>query len=228
MSNEQGVSRRKAIQMTAKAGLVLAGGSMLATAPKAAAAAVPKYKNADFYDKSGKLLTEKARDAYFTMMKRFNYPIPPSLKKGMWATDFGLGDFIHAGMGGIMWWNNEKYSYFGHEIFLLPGQMIVEHGHNKTEKVGAKMEAWHVRHGMIYTFGEGPETSPLPVKPAESQIKYITVKNCAPLMPGEVRELNRPEAKHFMLAGPEGAIVTEYATYHAGDALRFTNPGVKF
>jgi hypothetical protein len=31
-----------------------------------------------------------------------------------------------------------------------------------------------------------------------------------------------------MLAGPDGAIVTEYATYHDNAGLRFTNPGVKF
>jgi len=36
--------------------------------------------------------------------------------------------------------------------------------------------------------------------------------------------LNRLEAPHFMMAGPQGAIVTEYASYHSGDGLRFTNP----
>jgi len=30
-----------------------------------------------------------------------------------------------------------------------------------------------------------------------------------------------------MVAGPEGAIVTEYATYHDMAALRFTNPKAK-
>jgi hypothetical protein len=40
--------------------------------------------------------------------------------------------------------------------------------------------------------------------------------------------LNRVGAKHFMIAGPQGAIVSEYATFHDGDGLRFTNPNVKF
>jgi hypothetical protein len=30
-----------------------------------------------------------------------------------------------------------------------------------------------------------------------------------------------------MIAGPEGAIVTEYATYHDMAGLRFSNPKVK-
>jgi hypothetical protein len=38
--------------------------------------------------------------------------------------------------------------------------------------------------------------------------------------------LNRPGAKHFLIAGPQGAIATEFATYHADAGLRFTNPGV--
>jgi D-lyxose ketol-isomerase len=43
-----------------------------------------------------------------------------------------------------------------------------------------------------------------------------------------VDALGRATAKHFMIAGPHGAIVTEYGTYHDGVGLRFTNPGVKF
>jgi len=33
---------------------------------------------------------------------------------------------------------------------------------------------------------------------------------------------------HWMYAGDEGAIVTEYATYHDGSALKFSNPNVSF
>jgi hypothetical protein len=192
-----------------------------------AAASVKTYTNADFYDAKGVFSADKAKAAYFEMMERFHYPIPDSLRKGMWVLDFALKDFVHCGMGGIFWWNSEKYRYFGHEIFLLPGQMIAEHAHVETKKGPAKMEAWQTRLGMVYTFGEGDETKPLPVQLSEIQDKCRTVKHCEPLMPGEVRELNRLTAKHFMLAGPEGAIVTEYATFHDGDGLRFSNPDIK-
>jgi hypothetical protein len=113
------------------------------------------------------------------------------------------------------------------EIFLLPGQMIAEHGHKKTAKGPAKMESWHVRHGMIYTFGEGEATEPAPIQLPESQNGNITCKKVEKGNAGEVDELNRPEAMHFMIAGPEGAIVTEYATFHDGDGLMFTNKKVK-
>ena len=79
----------------------------------------------------------------------------------MWVLDFGLGDFAHVGMAGIFWLNRQDYGYFGHEIYLLPGQMIPEHCHLATDKGPAKMESWQPRHGMIYTFGEGQPTPEL-------------------------------------------------------------------
>ena len=106
--------------------------------------------------------------------------------------------------------------------------MIAEHGHVKTDIAKAKMEAWHVRHGSIFTLGEGEPTNPMPVELPESQKDFITSKHCNLVKPGELGYLGTPGAMHFMIAGPEGAIVTEYATFHDNDALRFTNPGVKF
>ena len=187
------------------------------------------YKNEQFYKADGSFDTAKAKQAYYDMMKRFHYPVYDKLKgDDFWAVDFSLKDFVHVGMAGIFWWNDKKEGYFGHEIYLLPGQMIVEHAHVTAGDVKPKMEAWQVRHGSIYTFGEGDETKPCPIQLPESQAKCITVKNCKLLKQGDIAGLNRAEAKHFMIAGPEGAIITEYATYHDNAGLRFTNPGVKF
>jgi D-lyxose ketol-isomerase len=203
----------------------MASAALAADAPKA----VAPLKNEDFY-KDGKFLADKAKDAYFAMMTRYGYPIPASLKKDMWVTDFNLGDFAHVGMAGIFWYNDKATSVFGHEIFLLPGQMIVEHAHVEAGDVKAKREAWHVRHGMICTFGEGaPTKAAAPVKLPASQAKFITVgKTWKQVNEGEVDSLGRATAKHFMIAGPNGAIVTEYGTFHDNAGLRFTNPAVKF
>jgi D-lyxose ketol-isomerase len=97
----------------------------------------------------------------------------------------------------------------------------------KTPDAVAKMESWHCRYGKIWCFGEGEETKPCPVKLPESQEPCRTSKHCQLVLPGEVYSLNRPEAFHFMIAGPEGAIVSEYATYHDGAGLRFSNPKAK-
>ena len=188
---------------------------------------LPNYKNEDFY-KDGKFQVEKAKQAYFDMMAAHGYPVPDSLRTYMWATDFGLGDFVHAGMAGIFWVNFQETGYFAHEIYLLPGQMIVEHGHESTAKGKAKMESWHVRYGSICTIGEEGEPLPAEVKLPKSQEKYITLSKGYMMNPGDIRTLNRVGAKHFMIGGPQGAIVSEYASFHDNDGLRFTNPNVKF
>ncbi len=221
--NKKVLTRREAVG----AGIVTAAGVVLGKATSAEAsssAKVPLPKNADFYDADGTFLEDKARQAYYDMFERFGNPNPKAQQELMWVQDFGMGDFVGAGMAGVFWFNDLENNYFGHDIYLLPGQQIPEHKHLKTKIAVAKMEAWHVRHGMVYCFGEGPETTPCPVKLPKSQEATRTVGNAVRVLPGEVTSLNRGEAFHFMIAGPEGAVVTEYATYHDGDALRFANP----
>lgn len=216
------LNRRTMLASTAAA----AAGAALAKPASAAAAesAVKTYKSEEFYDANGEFLEDKAREAYYDMFRRFHYPISDKLKAEMWILDFGLNDFAHVGMAGIFWLNRQDYKYFGHEIFLLPGQMIPEHCHLETEKGAAKMESWQPRHGMIYTFGEGEPTPEYLDKIPASQRDVVKSKHCQPLQIDELADLNRLTAWHFMVAGPEGALVTEYGTFHDMDGLRFSNP----
>lgn len=225
------ISRRALMGGLAVGGAALmAGGTGMARTADAGHK-VKKLRKEDFYGPDGKFDKKKAFEAYYDMMKRFNYPVYPVLKTDQfWTSDFAQNDFLNVGMAGIFWINNTEAGYFGHEIYLLPGQMIVEHGHNKVQEGPAKMESWLVRNGMIYTFGEGEPTKDLPVAIPESQLKAngITAKNCKIINEGEIGTLGRATSKHFMIAGPEGAIVTEYGTPHYGPALEFTNKTVVF
>ena len=227
-NQDRGWTRRSMITGTAvAAGVALAGKPGLAVAPPQCKA-VKTYSNADFYDAQGKFQVEKARGAYYEMFRRFDYAISPRIEKEMWILDFALGDFAHVGMAGILWLNRQDYGYFGHEIFLLPGQMIPEHSHVATDKGPAKMESWQPRHGMIYTFGEGEATPELMAHVPESQRGLIKSTHCKALQVDEMADLNRRTAWHFMVAGPAGALVTEYGTYHDVAGLRFSNPKAKF
>ena len=221
------LNRRSLLTGTAAAAGVVLAGSLSRVVAAADTAKVKTYTSAEFYGADGKLLVDKAREAYFDMFTRFHYPISDKLKKekdGMWILDFNLGDFAHVGMAGIFWLNRQDYNYFGHEIYLLPGQMIPEHCHLKTDKGAPKMESWQPRRGMIYTFGEGEPTPEFLSKVPESQRNLIKSKHCQPLHVDELGDLNRLEAWHFMVAGPEGALVTEYGTFHDMDGLRLSNP----
>lgn len=184
-----------------------------------------KYTNADFY-KDGKIQPQVALEAYKDMLAFYGVPYSETLKAGIWITDFELGDFENVGMAGIFWLNDAEHGYFGHEIYLLPGQMIPEHFHLATE-YPAKFESWKVNHGSCYNFGIGEPTADAPALP-ESQKDFITVQNFARQAIDEVLPLKQIESPHFLFAGDNGAIITEFGTYHDGAGLRFTNPNVVF
>lgn len=180
-----------------------------------------KFTNADFY-KDGKFQQDVAIEAMKDMFKFYNVPFTELMAKDMWVTDFGLGDFENVGMGGIFWVNDPEYKYFAHAIYLLPGQMIPEHAHVATKNFAAKHESWMVEHGWVYNFSTvGDETPNAPAIPAAHgpiQSKNFVVQNV-----GDVLRLKELGTYHFMMAGPEGAIVDEWACYHDNDGLRFTN-----
>lgn len=196
-----------------------------------AAQQTPKLTKDMFY-KDGKFDQDAAKKAYFDMMTRLGYPISDNLRANMWVTDFALGDFPNVGMGGIFWAHENVHGVFGHEIFLLPNQMLVEHAHVPHGKLPAKHECWHARAGTSYCFGEtGEAASNFPnVKVPESQTKYVSVSkvSVADAKKGNIVWLNRPEARHYQIAGPQGAIIAEYGSYHQNEGNRFTNPKVAF
>lgn len=189
--------------------------------------AFKKTNNADFYRADGSFDADKAKQAYYDMMAYHNYPIVPRLKgEEFWAVDFGLGQFTEVGMAGIFWVNNLEGNYFGHEIYLLPGQMIPEHSHKRTDQAAPKMEAWQVRHGSVRIYSTGTPTPGVTERIPPIHRDMAAARTEQELLPGEVGMLNEAQAMHWMIGGPEGGIVTEYATYHDGDGLRFTHPKV--
>lgn len=197
-------------------------------------------KSADFY-KDGKFDAKAAKEAYFEMFRRLGYPIYPSFLKDdnyFWVMDFGQGDFAKAGMGGVIFVNEKAESYFVHDIFLLPNQAIGEHKHVATKDtdgtpIRCKMESWVVRFGSVYGFSEigEPNLDKFPEAKAclsEKQLPYLHSKHVEKwTADGKAHKLPKDESWHFMLGGPEGAVVTEAATYHDNNGLRFSMPNVK-
>ena len=183
-----------------------------------------KYTNADFY-KDGVFQQDTAKKAFLELFDYYGIPFTKFMEENIWFADFGMGDFENCGMGGIFWVNDSVNGYFAHAIYLLPGQMIPEHKHVKT-KFPAKMESWMVDKGWCYNFSEVGDATPdapaVPASQAASTVsKHFVVQNV-----GDIVHLASagPETWHFLMAGPEGAIVSEWANYHDGAGLRFSNP----
>lgn len=186
-----------------------------------------KYDNSFFYNADGTFNQDNAKKAFVELFRYHHYSLADVVNDArFWVADFALGDFANVGMGGIFWLNDKEHGYFGHEIYLLPFQMIPEHAHIAAEDKPAKHEYWQVRNGSIYNFSEGgskEDKLPVPLPKSQLDDNAITAFKCKELGVGGEDVLNRIGAYHFMMGGAEGAIVTEYANYHAPTGLRFQN-----
>jgi D-lyxose ketol-isomerase len=203
------------------AGLGLAGGC--ASGP----AAAPR-ENRAYYDAQGRFNAEAAKQAYIAFLQDKGYPVSDALRKNLFVSDFGLGRFTEAGLGCVLWHNDGQSRYGALDAFLLPGQTIPEHWHVQTPSGAPKMESWHVRWGCTYAYGEGAPTPNPKAALYAREAPFLTVRRETILRVGDVAGIGKPLEKHWMQAGPEGVIFTEYYTYHDGAGVKFTNPGVKF
>ncbi len=234
-----------------------------------------KMTNKDFYkggtfdengiNKGGTFDVEKATQAYFDTFEKLGYPIYPVLKDGnlqpnaglrLWVVDFKSGDFMRYGMGGILWVNEIREEYFGHDIYLLPNQALPEHSHVAThiktkdfwtgkeyvKDLPPKMESWFVRHGWVWGFSEIGEPNldkyPEAKKHLSPLLLQTNPKTGKPYLQsvhvekwtadGVAHKLPKEGSWHFMMAGDEGAVVSEFANYHDGNGLRFSLPSAGF
>lgn len=198
-----------------------------AVAPVAAAKPALTFKNEDFYT-GGKFDREKGIDAIVSLCIFHGYPVPENFRNDLWISDYGLGEFTKVGLAAILAIDDLEGQYLGQDLFLLPNQMLPEHYHLKTEKAPPKLEAWLVRYGLSYVYGEGDKSEPLHAAIPESQKPWVSVYHEVALKPGQVTKLNRREAHHWQFAGPEGAIITEYGSYHDNDGVRHACPKIVF
>jgi D-lyxose ketol-isomerase len=188
-----------------------------------------EFDNAFFYKADGSFNVERGKDAYIALMKYHGYPIFEGLREGLWVSDYGLGEFTKLGLGATGFLNDQKSGYLGQDMFLLPNQMLPEHYHLKTAKGPAKMEGWHVRHGISYVYGEGrPTRNMKAVIPKCHMNGTVSVRHETILGPGQTAKLNRKTARHWQFGGPEGAIVSEYGTFHDNDGVRHSGPKLVF
>lgn len=182
------------------------------------------FHNKDFYT-DGKFNEDKAKDGIITLMKYHGYPVFPDMKENLWVSDYEVGNFMKFGLAARMWINNEKDKYMLMDLFLMPGQMLPEHWHLATDKNPPKLEGWLVRHGLSHIVGIGePNLSKECVVPKCHMGGKTETKHEVIAKPGMFVPVAKVLSKHWQLAGPEGAIITETANVHDNKGVRHSDP----
>lgn len=183
------------------------------------------YTNKDFY-RNGVFRKEIAKQAIKEMLEYYGELYTPKIDSEIWVSDFGLGDYEHVGLASVTWFNDPQYNYFAMTMYLLPGQMIPEHIHRPVTEPPAKpakYESWKAIRGWVYNFSEVGESTPNPPAIPASFGKVIS-QNYNILKAGDTQALKKTETWHFMMAGPEGAIVDEYGVFHDRRGWFSSNP----
>jgi hypothetical protein len=197
---------------------------------------LPTFDNASFY-KDGKFDESAAKDAYIALMKFYNFPVRPETKSQLWVSDYGTGKFTEVGLGAIMVENNERDRYMIQPLFLLPGQMLPEHWHNKPAgDAPAKMEGWYILGGYTYAVAEGADNlAQFPeIKVPASHPNAPVARHAVKLEPGQFGKLTKvPNAekgiapeRHWQFAGKNGAVMIEVANLHTNSCVVHSVPAI--
>ena len=129
------------------------------------------HENADFYDADGTFDEETRQAGLLRHVRALRLPDPrgPARATSSGRSTSASASSPRSAWPAIFWINNVEHDYLGHEIFLLPGQMIPEHWHVRTANARAKVEGWHLRHGSVTLVAEGEPTPGFEIPPLHAR-----------------------------------------------------------
>ena len=139
--------------------------------------------------------------------------------------DFGLGRYEQFGLAIHVYVNTKRCC--AKELMMLPGQICPEHRHPSIDGEPGKEETFRVRQGEVFLIlpGIGDRVAALRHLPADKH-DTVTVYQCFHLKPGEQCTLP-PDTKHWFVAGPQGAVVSEFSTRSRDEADIFTDAAIQ-
>lgn len=139
--------------------------------------------------------------------------------------DFGLDRYEQFGLAIHIYVNTDRCC--AKELMMLPGQICPEHRHPPIAGEPGKEETFRVRQGEVYLYlpGPGNRDTALGHLPADKH-GTVSVHRQVHLRPGDQCTL-RPDTRHWFVAGPRGAVVSEFSTRSRDEADIFTDPAIR-
>jgi mannitol-1-phosphate 5-dehydrogenase len=143
--------------------------------------------------------------------------------------DFGLGRYEQFGLAIHTYVNTRRCC--AKEVVMLPGQICPEHHHPPLPGDPGKEETFRVRQGLVHLFlpghrDDGQERAFALAKVPADKHGAMTVFRHVLLRPGDQYTL-LPDVLHWFVAGPEGAIASEFSTHAFDQADVYTDEEVE-
>lgn len=158
------------------------------------------------------------------MLKAAGVVLSPRERECIEVADLGLGELEKTGLEIVVYVNTDRYC--AKELILFPHQTCPEHRHPPLKGGPGKMETFRVRWGTIWLYVPGePTTKPRARIPQGSE-EYYTVFREIELKPGQQYTI-APDTLHWLQAGDEGAIVSEFSSTSHDELDIFTDPRIQ-
>lgn len=143
--------------------------------------------------------------------------------------DFGLDRFAEFGLAIHVYVNTDRCC--AKELVMTPGQICPEHRHPPLAGDPGKEETFRVRQGEVDLFLPGhkqdsPERAAALARIPPDKHTVFTMYKRVHLGPGDQYTLT-PNTPHWFVAGPQGAIVSEFSTRSRDEADIFTDPAIR-
>jgi D-lyxose ketol-isomerase len=164
---------------------------------------------------------ESARERAATALEQAGVVLRPEERETIEVVDFGLGDLERTGLQMLTYVDTERLC--GKELVLFPRQACPEHRHPPHDDSPGKEETFRCRRGLVYLYVEGEPTHEPTARPPRPE--HYTVWRELVLGPGRQFTIP-PNTLHWFQAGPEGAVVSELATWSRGELDHFTDPEI--
>lgn len=164
-----------------------------------------------------------ARRAAGVMLGQAGIVLGPGELETVEVDDFGFSRLDEIGLQSLVYVSTARMC--AKELVLFPGQTCPEHRHPPHRGPG-KEETYRCRRGLVYVYAEGEPTPDPACRPPRAELGVFTAWHEVVLRPGEQLSL-APNVLHWLHAGPEGAVVSEFATACPPGVDIFTDPAVE-
>jgi D-lyxose ketol-isomerase len=164
-----------------------------------------KAKAAEMLEKSGILITTEE-------------------KSRIEIVDFGQSRFEEIGLAMLIYFNTARVC--ARELIMFPHQTIAQQIHPDIDGVLGKEETFRCRWGKAYVYVPGEPVQDPACRPPKGREEFYDCKREIVLNPCDQYTM-LPNVWHWLQAGPEGAVISEFSSPSQDETDLFSDPEVK-
>ncbi len=138
--------------------------------------------------------------------------------------DFGQSRFEEIGLAMLIYFNTDRAC--ARELIMFPHQTIAQQIHPNIGSVPGKEETFRCRSGKAYIYVPGEPTENPKCLPPKGREQYYDCRHEIELNPCDQFTMP-PNTWHWLQAGPEGVVISEFSSPSNDETDLFSDPEVK-